>query len=390
MLISIRKVFFNLKISLLFLGAGIGLLAVQTFHISEYGDRLRALKNQHLLIEKIINTDLNDPKMASILIKGATAEIRLSVKLSGEESTLDSLIALDEEQASLLRSLNISSDAFIQNALIWSESAEEGRKTDFERMMIARTAYLSDIARMIDYQIHITNEAIGTAQISSALLFVLSLIILSLYRLRINQIYQDIELANAVDISGMKKEIKTEEIDFIFKRLARRSSNTTNPNLLHPSSGLYNEKGMVTAFNNKKMTKTGHKVFLSLFEIDHHDSLLNTLSSEDLGMLYNKLGEIISLYEQPLDVIAQLDNNRFVFIMTRETKQIALEECENVIHLTEASSFTTARGPIKITLSGGFLLKLPSKSIEDMIEEGVKLVEKAKETGGNRISQLRD
>lgn len=107
--ISIRKVFFNLKIALLLLGGGITLLGIQIFNLSHYSERLGALKNQHLLIEKIVHTDLNDPKMASILINGAISELALSVKLSGEEALLDSFINSNEEQASLLRSLSLIS-----------------------------------------------------------------------------------------------------------------------------------------------------------------------------------------------------------------------------------------------------------------------------------------
>lgn len=390
MFISIRKVFFNLKIAFAFLCAGIGLLTAQTYHISEHGDRLGALKNQHLLIEKIINTDLSDPKMASIIIQGAVAEIALSVKLSGEEALLDSLINSNEEQASLLRSLSISSEAFRQNALSWSESPESSRATERERMIHARTAYLADIDRMADYQIHLTNGSIATTKATSILLFILSVGIVFLFRSRLGQIYADIELVSSVDTGANPKEVKTREIDFVLKRLARRSSGSLNPSLIHPSSGLHNEKGMITAFNTKKTTKAGNPIFFSLFEIDHHDSLSASLSSSDIGMLYKKLGEIISLYEQPLDIIAQLEDNRYVFILSRSTKQIALEECENILHLTEASTFSTAQGPIRITLSAGFLHKLPSKSIEDTLEDGGVLIEKAKELGGNRISQIRD
>ncbi|MDD2369761.1 MAG: hypothetical protein PHQ90_10695, partial [Sulfuricurvum sp.] len=129
-MISIRKVFFNLKVALLVLGIGITVLSVQLFHISQYGERLSALKNQHLLIEKIINTDLSDPKMASILINGAVSEIALSVKLSGQEALLDAFVTSNEEQASLLRSLELSSEAFRDSALIWGESLAISRTSE--------------------------------------------------------------------------------------------------------------------------------------------------------------------------------------------------------------------------------------------------------------------
>lgn len=390
MLISIRKVFFNLKTALLILGIGGMILTAQLFHIAQYSERLGALKNQHLLIEKIIYTDLSDPKMADILINGAVSEISLSVKLSGEEALLDAFVNSNEEQASLLRSLEISSQAFQDNALLWSEALSISKDSAHIRMMNARSAFLADIDRMMDYQVHIIQESIATAKIVAIVLFVTGFIVFLLYRYRLNQIYNDIDKACSIDTDGSIKLVSTQEIDFLLKRLVRKSAQSSlNPNLINPLSGLNNEKGLINAFSAKKAGKSGNTVFLSLFEIDHYASLENSISKEDMGNIFKKLGDILNMYEQPLDVIAHTDDNHLVFLMSRNTKQLALEESEKIIHTVEESSFTTAQGPIKITLSAGFLLKPPAKSIDESIEEALKLIEKAKETGGNHVAQQR-
>lgn len=390
MLISIRKVFFNLKTALLILGIGGMILTAQLFHIAQYSERLGALKNQHLLIEKIIHTDLSDPKMADILINGAVSEISLSVKLSGEEALLDAFVNSNEEQASLLRSLEISSQGFQDNALLWSEALSISKDSAHIRMMSARSAFLADIDRMMDYQVHIIQESIATAKIVAIVLFVTGFIVFLLYRYRLNQIYNDIDKACSIDTDGSIKLVSTQEIDFLLKRLVRKSAQSSlNPNLINPLSGLNNEKGLINAFSAKKAGKSGNTVFLSLFEIDHYASLENSISKEDMGNIFKKLGDILNMYEQPLDVIAHTDDNHLVFLMSRNTKQLALEESEKIIHTVEESSFTTAQGPIKITLSAGFLLKPPAKSIDESIEEALKLIEKAKETGGNHVAQQR-
>lgn len=391
MLISIRKVFFNLKTALLILGIGATILTAQIFHIAQYSERLGALKNQHLLIDKIINTDLSDPKMAKILIDGAISEISLSVKLSGEQALLDSYINSNEEQASLLRSLEISSKAFQDNALLWSEALTISQNSAHERMMTARSAFLADIDRMIDYQIHIIQESIATAKMVAILLFFTGLIIFLLYRYRLNQIYHDIDKACSIDTDGSAKQASTQEMDFLLKRLVRKSSqNSLNPNLINPISGLSNEKGLISTFNAKKAGKSGNTVFLTLFEIDQYTSLINVLSKEDMGNLFKKLGDILNMYEQPLDVIAHMDNDRLIFLMSRNSKQLALQEAEKIVHTVEESTFSTAQGPIKITLSGGFLLKPPAKSIDESIEDALKLIEKGQENGGNRVIQHRN
>lgn len=390
MAISIRKVFFNFKMTLLGVGVGVLLLNIELFHIAQYGDRLSALKNQHLLIDKITNTDLSDPAMASILIKGAIAEMALSVKLSGEEALLDRYITSNDEQASLLRSLTLSSKAFEESAAAWSASLGNARDGHYERMMNARTAYLADIDRMMDYQTHIINESLSTIKMTAVIIGVLGLGIFLYYRRRLNQIYHDIHRMCAVE-NGSKNNHLTQEMHLLSKRLSQKPSESID--LLyttHRLSGLNNERGIVQSFNAKKAGKTGNNLYLALFEIDHHDAMCDSFSDADLKHIYGKIADMISMYEQPLDAIGQLDDDRFLFLMSRGNRHEAFEECEKIVESIRASRFTTSKGIITITVSGGFLLKPPAKSIREGIEDALKLISMAQENGGNKIAQLRE
>lgn len=390
MLLSIYKIFSNLKLFLLLLAAGISFLTLELFHLDEYGERLSALKNQHVLIEKIITNTTVDQKMASIEINGALSEIALSVKHSGEETFLDSIMDSSSDQASLVQALSTSSQNFQDSALFWIEAMPSARDAMRTRMMQSRTIYLRDIDRMVDYQIHVMSKVASTAKLTAIVLFTFILIIFFLYRHRLNQIYHDIDQACALDLDGTKASVFTKEFDFVLKRLARKSSQTTtSPALLHPISGLNNEKGLITTYNAKKAGRAANTLFLCAFEIDHYTSLVNSLTKEDMAAIFKKVGDIISMYEQPLDTIAHLENDRIVFFLSRNSKDIALSECNKIIQSVEEAIFSTTKGPIKITLSAGFLLKAPVKSLDDIIEEGTKLIEKAKENGGNRIAQLR-
>lgn len=392
MLISIRKVFKNLKIALLILGAGVTLLTLQLFHISTYSERLSALKNQHLLMEKIIHADITDPQMGTILINGSLAEMALSVKLSGEDTFLDSITNSQEEHLTLLDALEISSETFRNYAQEWSASLGTPRQSNAHTKMISvSTPYLSDIDRLIDHQIYLINDAISTSKLIAVLLFLIGLGVFLRYRYRLDQIYRDIDKACAIDTDGSQKNVLTQEIDFIIKRLLRKCAQpSVSPNFLHHISGMNNQKGLITAFNAKKSSRGSNNVFVTLFEIDQYTSLVNTLSKEDMANLFKKLGDIISMYEQPLDVVGHMDDDRIIFLMSRSNKQMALDDCEKIIHAVEASGFSTTKGVIKITLSAGFLLKIPVKSVEEAATDALKLIHKAKENGGNRIAQLRD
>ncbi len=137
------------------------------------------------------------------------------------------------------------------------------------------------------------------------------------------------------------------------------------------------------------MGKAGNMVFLALFEIDQYELIISTFSKEDIENLFKKIGEIISMYEQPLDIIAHMEDDRIAFLLSRNSKQLALQECETIVQSVQESSFNSQLGPVKITLSAGFLLKPPSKSIDETVDDAIKLIEKAKENGGNRIAQIR-
>ncbi len=391
MKLSIRQIFFNLKLALAFLGLGVTFLSIELITISEYSNRLSALKNQHLLIKKIMTTDLSDSAMATITINSDLAELQLFTKLSNQNVKLDLFIRTQGEQESLRHMLTSSSGIFQEAALFWAESMGNSRRSMYDRMETAKNLYIVDIDRMIDYQIQLIIDAVSMAKTTVLILFIFGFLVFFFYQWRLKQIYHDIKHACAIDSTGEKSEATTEELDFIVRKLSRKMpTSNTNPILLNPQSGLNNEKGMIAVYNTKRNSKIVGTLFLTLFEIDKYHELSSKLSKEELNDITRKLGEILSMYEQPFDVIGHLENNTFAFLMARSTKDTALGDAEKIISSVAESVFPISTGAIKITLSGGFLLKVPSKTLEEALGDAAKISVKAKDTGGNRIAQLRE
>jgi GGDEF domain-containing protein len=389
-LLSIRKIFFHFKFALAVITGGMMILAVQLFHVASYADRLSALKNQHALIDKVIKADLNDISMANIVIHGALSELTLSVKRSGEEELLDSFVSSNDEQASLLRSLTLSSDIFQKTMMTWIVTPELKRQQAYQDVLSARTALLTDIDHMIDYQIQCTAQSVASAKMTGLILLIIVAISFFFFRSRLNLIYSDIDTLCSVDVDG-KRITHTEEANFIVKHFGRKSmQNGVNSALLHPLSGLYNDKGLMSSFSMKKSAKSGNNLFLALFKVDDYDTLRQGLSSEELGNVYRKLGEMLSMYEQSHDILAHLEDDTLVFLLSRGSKESALDECNRFIEAVRLSSFATAQGVIKISLSGGFILKAPIKTLEESIDDVRKILAKAIEKGGNQVSQIRD
>lgn len=393
MLLSIKKIFNNIKSALFLLILGILLLTAELFLVSDYTYRLNQLRNQHLLIDKILTTKAGDPQMVSIAINGTVAEIDLSVKLSSQKSFLEALSTSKDELPNLLRSLESSSETFQNNALSWATALKMPHsEKEYSELLKTKESFIQDIDNLSIYTVQHLSNIITMVKITAITLLVLSIGLFFRYRYRLTQIYKDIDVACAVDTNGEQKKALTQEIDFILKRSARKivQAPSACSGLVNPLSGLNNLKGLLTVCNTKKSSRSSNTIFLVVFEIDQYQSSIAPLSKEDRGNLFKKIGDIIALHEQPLDITAHLDDDRIVCLLSRNSKQVALEDCEKILHSVEASSFNTAKGIIKITLSGGFLLKIPVKSIEEAIEDALKLVEKAKESGGNRIAQLRD
>lgn len=393
MLVSIKKIFSNIKTALFLLFLGTALLTLQLFLISEYTFRLNQLQNQHLLIDKIMNMKMSDPQMMSIAINGTISEINLAVKLSSQKTFLETFSSKAEDLSTLTHSLETSSETFQNSALSWSASLKiPHNQTEQTQLLNAKNAFLINISNLIDYSVQRLDESIATAKWSGLVLLMITLFVFLKYRYRLQQIYSDIDKACALDTNGEQKIAQTQEIDFVLKRLLRRTLQTPSAcsGLINPSSGLNNLKGLLTVCNTKKASRTSNTIFISVFEIDQYQTLVKPLPKEESGSLFKKIGEIIALREQPLDITAHLDDDHIVCVLSRNSKQIALDDCEKILHAVEASAFNTAKGVIKLTLSGGFLLKTPVKSIEEGIDDALQLVKKAKENGGNRIAQLRD
>ena len=177
MKLSIRQIFFNLKLALAFLGLGVTFLSIELITISEYSNRLSALKNQHLLIKKIMTTDLSDSAMATITINSDLAELQLFTKLSNQNVKLDLFIRTQGEQESLRHMLTSSSGIFQEAALFWAESMGNSRRSMYDRMETAKNLYIVDIDRMIDYQIKLIIDAVSMAKTTVLILFIFGFLV---------------------------------------------------------------------------------------------------------------------------------------------------------------------------------------------------------------------
>ncbi len=190
-----------------------------------------------------------------------------------------------------------------------------------------------------------------------------------------------------------ERSFNSVEADTIAKRISRntKSSATQNPAYLDSVTGINNYKGFIHEFSDKKSLKVGNYTAICIYAIDKLSEIEMQYSQDFVDAVLKKVGFMLSLYRQHNDVIARLDHNQFAIILSRPSKEGAFNDCELIRKSVEDTPFKTSDGQkFAITLSGGFVQKFSTQSLEEVITKANKVLTMSIQHGGNRIAQLRD
>jgi diguanylate cyclase (GGDEF)-like protein len=225
---------------------------------------------------------------------------------------------------------------------------------------------------------------------------VIALLVISLYttiwyRKRLNDILSDILFLSSIQPTKKQHKIKTLEADAIMLRMRKKGGDTIDPSLLDPVTEILNHKGLVVMYSQRKNLKEGNFTSLSVLEIDNFSKSNRKYPQELTQAILKKIAYTLSLFEQPTDVVARTDYNQFTIILVRPTKEQCLKELEMIRQSISEIKIKLPDGEnVNITISGGFNIKQNNKSLEDTIIVTKRILEYAKKTGGNKISQLSD
>ncbi|MBU1643099.1 diguanylate cyclase [bacterium] len=183
------------------------------------------------------------------------------------------------------------------------------------------------------------------------------------------------------------------EADIIARRICRTAKTPTasNPAFLDALTGINNYKGFIREFGDKKSYKLNNYTGVCIFSIDKLHDMELQYSQAFIETILKKVGFMLTLYRQHNDVIGRLDHNQFAIIVSRQDKSSAINDCELIRKSVQESPFTTSDGQsLIVTLSGGFVQKMSSQTLDEMITKANKVMLVSIQHGGNRIAQLRD
>ena len=209
---------------------------------------------------------------------------------------------------------------------------------------------------------------------------------------RLNLVQNDINTLHTLDQDDSTGFITT-EADTISKQMGRTTKTPTaqNPAYLDTVTGISNYKGFVHEYSDKKRQKAGNYTAICIFSIDKLGELEMQYSQEFAETILKKVSFMLSLYRQHNDVIGRIDHNQFTILLSRQDKTSAINDCELIRKSVEETPFKTADGKnLTVTISGGFVQKMSTQSLDEVVTKANKVLSMSIQHGGNRIAQLRD
>ena len=173
--------------------------------------------------------------------------------------------------------------------------------------------------------------------------------------------------------------------------MKKKNSDSIDKSLMDPVTEILNHKGLIVMYAQRKNLKSNNFTSVTVIEIDNFSKANRVYPQELTQAILKKVAFTLSLFEQPTDVIARTDYNQFTVILSRATKEQCFKEMEMIQQSISEIKFKLPSGEfVNITISGGFILKQNSKSLEETIFQSKKILRFAKEQGGNKIAQQTD
>jgi diguanylate cyclase (GGDEF)-like protein len=402
---SIKKIFQSLKTYLLFLFLMVSVLGLFVIEQAISFKKVDNLENQKNIVLKLSQLDKNDIELALIQFNGKSTQLHQEIdKLMIyykyniiEEYLLDN----SAEYRTDINKLSQLTDQFNEDAHIYYEDILKNKKDDLietqeeldakETLDNSLGAVLSHINNMLLKHIKYDENKFSIIQNITIVIFVIVLFFTFWYRSRLTKIYKDVEFLYQVDKDKKGYEIFSIEADAIALRMNRKVITNDNPTMLDKVTGINNYKGMLNSYSHKKGLKDSNFTSVTVLNIDNFSKTHRPYPQDITQSILKKIAYTISLYEQPVDVIARTDYNQYTIILSRPTKEQCFKDVELIRESIADLKFNVPNvGTERITVTGGHVIKPNNTNLEEAIKQAKEILNYAKTTGKNKIFQTRD
>ncbi len=391
---SIKKIFNNLSTTLLSLTIILGFLATIVFTLNSSVTKTDLLLEQKALIKEAYNLGREDIQLSNIQLRGIVENLRYDITKMKDAFDFDILgnyvFGHSVEYLNDLEQLSIKQLLYIEAAEAYYYQSIEELEARLDDYDFAQAEYEAKLYELEEKHLIYESEKFNIIQYIIYLAFAVSLTTTLWFTRRLSFVYKDLKTLYSVDLESKDRIYLTEEAEMITKRMSRKPTATENPAFIDPVTEINNYKGLLHGFANRKGTG-GATLAVCVFALDNFRDIEKKYKKDFANQILKKIAFMLSLNEQHTDVLGRIDYDQFVFVVNRATQAIALNDCEQIRKSIEEAKFKTHNGiPIKVTASGGFVIKAPNKPLDQTIAHAKEVLAVAISQGGNKIAQLRD
>ena len=394
---SIKKIFLNLNTYLFFVLLVAFVSMMLTLEQQLSFEKVNNLTQQKEIISSLTTLDKDDIELALIQFNGKSTQLHQEIdKLKSiyqYDYTDKYVFGNGAEYLADLDQLSIMTTSFNESAhQFYVEDKDEASRAEAE-LNLQKSFYtiMDQINIILLKNIEYNQQKFHLIKLATIIIFFIVLLSTFWYRKKLFSIYKDIEFLYQIDKNKINHSIYTLEADAISLRMNRKAVVTDNPTMIDPVTSINNHKGMLNSYSAKKGLKDSNFTAVTLLEIDNFSKSNRAFSQELTQTILKKIAYTISLHEQPVDVIARTDYNQFTLILSRASKEQAYKDNELIRQSIEELKFNVPnKGPVVITVSGGFIIKPNNTNLEEASRQAKEILAYAKSTGKNRILQTRD
>lgn len=391
---SIKTIFNNLSKVLLLLTIALGVLAVIMFSFNASISKVDLMMHQKALVKEAYSLGREDIQLSNIKLKSIFNNLKFDITKMKNASELDILgnyvYSYAPEYTKDLEALTLKQARYIEAADAYYDQSIENLESRLKTYETAQAEYIDKLFELEEKHLVYESQKLTLVQYTVYAIFLLSVLCALWFTRRLSFVYNDLKTLYSVDLESKGRTFLTEEAEMITKRMSRKPAASDNPAFVDPVTEINNYKGLLHGFANRK-GNNGPILAVCLFSIDNFKEIESKYKKELANHILKKIASMLSLYEQHTDVLGRIDFDQFVLVLNRNTKDIALKDCEQIRKNIEETKFKAPKGEtINVTVSGGFVVKAPNKQIDETIVHAKEILKAALAKGGNRIAQLRD
>ena len=390
---SIKKIFQNLSLFLFGVSLFAGISFLITIDNANSHIKINNLNNQKSIISMLVSLPKNSMEIVLIELNGKSKQLNIEIEklrtLYSYNFIEKYLLSNSKEYLSDLDELASLSLSFNNEASLYYEKESQNSSAIKEELEKKASLLSAKIDSIILKTITYNQTKFDIYKNIALLVFILILAGSIWYKKRLEAIYKDLEFLFHINYEN--HTIFSEEVGAISLRIHKKPTVINDQTMIDPVTEINNLKGLSNSYAQKRGMKDENFTSLSILEIDNFSITNKAYSQELTQAILKKIAYIISLHEQVADVIARTDYNQFTIIFSRAKKDESFTEIDNIRKsISELKMSSPELGEIKITVSGGHIIKPNNLSLEEAIIQAKKVLRHAQQNGKNKISQVKD